>query len=70
MQGNLWTEYIPDFRQVKHMLLPRLAAIAETAGPTTARISRISADAWRQFRKVYDRAGYNYATYFFDGKDE
>lgn len=23
----------------------------------------------RQFRKVYDRAGYNYATYFFDGKD-
>ena len=24
----------------------------------------------RQFRKVYDRAGYNYATYFFDGKDE
>ena len=22
VQGNLWTEYIPDFRQVKHMLLP------------------------------------------------
>ena len=21
-------------------------------------------------RQVYDRAGYNYATYFFDGKDE
>ena len=46
VQGNLWTEYIPDFRQVKHMLLPRLAAIAETGWATRpARVSRISADA-------------------------
>lgn len=45
VQGNLWTEYIPDFRQVKHMLLPRLARSPRRAGPTTARISRISADA-------------------------
>ena len=29
VQGNLWTEYIATFPHLKHMLLPRLAAIAE-----------------------------------------
>ena len=68
--GNLWTEYIPDFRQVKHMLLPRLAAIAETGWAYDRKDFEDFSRRMRQFRKVYDRAGYNYATYFFDGKDE
>ena len=29
VQGNLWTEYIPNFKHAQHMLLPRMAAIAE-----------------------------------------
>ena len=29
VQGNLWTEYIATFPHLKHMLLPRLAAIAD-----------------------------------------
>ncbi len=29
-QANLWTEYIPSTRQVEYMLLPRIAALAET----------------------------------------
>ena len=70
VQGNLWTEYIPDFRQVKHMLLPRLAAIAETGWAYDRKDFEDFSRRMRQFRKVYDRAGYNYATYFFDGKDE
>ncbi|MCM1176914.1 MAG: beta-N-acetylhexosaminidase [Bacteroides sp.] len=31
VQANLWTEYIPDFRQAEYMLLPRLAAMSEVA---------------------------------------
>lgn len=29
-QANLWTEYIPDFKQVEYMALPRMCALAET----------------------------------------
>ncbi|MEP7170487.1 MAG: beta-N-acetylhexosaminidase, partial [Bacteroidota bacterium] len=28
-QGNVWTEYIPDFSQVEYMIFPRLCALAE-----------------------------------------
>lgn len=30
VQANLWTEYIPSFRQIEYMELPRMAALAET----------------------------------------
>ena len=37
-QGNLWTEYMPNFRQVEYMTLPRAAALAEVAwSPREAR---------------------------------
>lgn len=29
LQANVWTEYIPDFKQVQYMLFPRIAAEAE-----------------------------------------
>jgi hexosaminidase len=28
-QANIWTEYIPNLRQVEYMMFPRLAALAE-----------------------------------------
>ena len=28
-QGQLWTEYMPDYRQVEYMAFPRLSALAE-----------------------------------------
>ena len=28
-QGNVWTEYMPDFKQVEHMIFPRLLAMSE-----------------------------------------
>ncbi len=28
-QGNLWTEYVPNLRQVEYMMFPRLGALAE-----------------------------------------
>lgn len=30
VQANLWTEYIPTFSQAQYMVLPRMAALAET----------------------------------------
>jgi hexosaminidase len=30
-QGQLWTEYMPDYRQVEYMAFPRLCALAEVA---------------------------------------
>lgn len=31
VQANVWTEYMPDMQCVERMVLPRLAALAETA---------------------------------------
>jgi len=37
-QANLWTEYIPNLRQVEYMMFPRLAALAEVDwSPKSAR---------------------------------
>ncbi len=37
-QGCLWTEYIPTWKVVEHMVLPRMCALAEVVwSPTTAR---------------------------------
>lgn len=70
VQANLWTEYIPDFRHVKHMLLPRLAALSEVGWAYDCKDFEDFRHRMAAFRKTYDAAGYNYATYFFDGKDE
>lgn len=67
VQANLWTEYIPTYRQVEYMELPRMAALAEVQ--------------WRQpnqkdytdFQKrlsgllpLYNLNGYNYARHIYD----
>ena len=37
-QGNLWTEYIPNFKHLQFMVFPRLCAMAEvTWSPKEAR---------------------------------
>ena len=37
-QGNIWTEYIPNLKQVEYMAFPRLSALAEvTWSPAAAR---------------------------------
>ncbi len=37
-QGNLWTEYIPNLKQLEYMAFPRLSALAEVAwSPKSAR---------------------------------
>ena len=63
-QGNVWTEYIPNFKHVEYMVFPRLAAMSEvTWSPKTARnfddfIHRLNTDSQR-----LDQLGVNYRHY-------
>jgi hexosaminidase len=60
-QGNVWTEYISDFKQVQYMTLPRMAALAEVVWTPASRKN------WHDFQrriqkhfKIYQALGYNY----------
>jgi hexosaminidase len=35
VQANVWTEYIPDFKQVQYMIFPRMCAMAEVCWDET-----------------------------------
>ena len=38
VQGNVWTEYMPNFRHVEYMVFPRACALSEVGwSPKTAR---------------------------------
>ena len=60
-QGNLWTEYVPNFKQAQYMIFPRLCALAEvTWSPRASRdwdgfIRRLPT----QFQR-FDQLGVNY----------
>ena len=67
VQANLWTEYIADIRHAQHMVLPRMAALAETGWANDRKdyndfVRRIPA-----LVAVYKAEGYNYAPYLFEG---
>jgi hexosaminidase len=69
VQANLWTEYIGDFKQVQHMLLPRLAAFAETAWAYDRKgtYEDFAARARKILPDYYQANGLHYAPYFFEG---
>ncbi|MDR1764377.1 MAG: beta-N-acetylhexosaminidase [Dysgonamonadaceae bacterium] len=61
LQGNLWTEYIPDFKQAQYMAYPRGAAIAEIGWSPAAK--KNYADFKQReiaLFKRYDGMGWNY----------
>ena len=49
------------------MVLPRLAAIAEVGWSLEQKDYDDFARRMHMLRKLYDKCGYCYATYFFDG---
>lgn len=67
IQANTWTEHMYDIEDVEHMVLPRLAAMAEVSWSTSRRTSY--EDFVERCRKallpLYESAGYNYADYAF-----
>ena len=69
VQANLWTEYIPDEKQLHYMLLPRMAALSEVqwCQPQNKNWERFhnSAD---EFCAIYDIMGYNHGNHLFDAQ--
>ena len=60
-QGNVWTEYMPDSKQVEYMILPRMAALAEV--DWTDKKKKDYADFSKRVKehfKMYRKLGYNY----------
>jgi hexosaminidase len=67
VQGNMWTEFVPNFNHVQHMVLPRIAAIAEVGWTYGEKNYDDFARRMHLLRKLYDKCGFNYAPYFFNG---
>lgn len=67
VQANLWTEYIPTFRQVEYMELPRMAALSEIqwCAPEQKNFDEFMERLMR-FTEVYDRIGYNYSKVIYN----
>ena len=67
VQANVWTEYIPDFKQVQYMIFPRMCAMAEVAWDETVNknfdffMDRLSAHF-----TFWDKMKVNYSQSLFD----
>ncbi len=67
VQANVWTEYITNFDHVQHMTLPRLAALAEVGWSYGNKDYDDFSRRLHLLCKMYDKCGYKYAPYFFNG---
>ena len=67
VQMNLWTEYIATFAHAQHMILPRIAALAEIGWSYGNKDYDDFSRRMHLLRNVYDKQGFVYAPYFFEG---
>lgn len=69
VQANLWTEYMPEYKQVEYMELPRMSALAEVQWTMPEKkdyddfIARIPS-----MLNIYQMKGYNFAKHLYDVK--
>lgn len=67
VQANIWTEYMPTFKQMQYMALPRLAALSEVQWSQPALKDYTSfTNRLTEFTHLYDRLGYNYAKHLYN----
>ena len=67
VQANIWTEYMPTFKQMQYMALPRMAALSEVQWSQPALKDYTSfTNRLTEFTHMYDRLGYNYAKHLYD----
>ena len=67
VQANIWTEYMPTFKQMQYMALPRLAALSEVQWSQPALKDYTSfTNRLIEFTHLYDRLGYNYAKHLYN----
>ena len=71
IQGNIWTEYILDSKQVEYMALPRGAGIAEIGWSPESKRNYVDFKRRmiQQFKR-YDGIGWNYCKAVEQGLDE
>lgn len=67
VQCNLWTEYVGDMRRVQHMVLPRMAALAEVGWAYDRKDYDDFVRRMPALVSIYRAEGYVYAPYLFDG---
>ena len=67
VQGNMWTEYVATYDHLQRMILPRMAAIAEVGWSYGNKDYDDFSRRLHLLRKMYDKCGYKYAPYFFNG---
>ena len=67
VQANLWTEYVPDFKKVQYMVLPRMDALCEVQW-TMPENKDFHSFATRlpKMISIYERLDWHYATHVFD----
>ena len=68
VQCNMWSEYIKDMDTIEVMLLPRLGAMAEVQWAEDRRDESTIRQKMETMRKFYDACGWNYAPYYFEGR--
>lgn len=69
VQSNMWTEYVPNYKHVEYMELPRMAALSEVQW--TAADKREYSDFQKrlpQMISIYDNLGYTYAKHIYNVK--
>lgn len=67
VQANIWTEYMPTFKQMQYMALPRIAALSEVQWSQPALKDYTSfTNRLTEFTHLYDRLGYNYAKHLYN----
>lgn len=66
IQANLWTEYVQNFNHAEYMLLPRLAAVSETAWSNSPKDLDSFLDRLASLTDRYDDESYNYGKHIFD----
>ena len=67
LQANIWTEYIPTFRQVEYMALPRMAALSEIQWcPRGTRSYARFLQRLPALFSLYRENNYNFARHFYD----
>jgi hexosaminidase len=66
-QGNVWTEYITDFKQVEYMALPRMCALAETVWtkPESKNYKKF-VSRFKAHSRLMDKYNINYAKHLLD----
>ena len=67
VQANIWTEYMPTFKQMQYMGLPRIAALSEVQWslPQLKDYTDFS-NRLIGLTHLYDRLGYNYAKHLYN----